>query len=223
MNPNRTNASTLRSSRSVCPGASGLPRRLAAAALGLLVVLTLTGSAASAPASARASKARVAIQRTHRVAKGETAVRIARRYGISLQDLLVANKITDPNGVLAGSLLVIPKAGYAARCKPGVTRRPRSGWAAAAGKLWSRSCPAKTEAAAKPEASRAHYGARGEHHSIPWSTPHEKGTPRQPSPERLRAPRIWFARRDHRHHAIALSAALGQGVKRVDDAAGSNR
>ena len=215
MNPNRTNASTLRSSRSVCPGASGLPRRLAAAALGLLVVLTLTGSAASAPASARASKARVAIQRTHRVAKGETAVRIARRYGISLQDLLVANKITDPNRVLAGSLLVIPKAGYAARvakAKPAVTKAaPAQAKAAAAAPAPAKAAPApaKTEAAAKPTKPAAPTTRVVEPPPFPW-TPHGKARPRQPSPERLRSPaRIWFGAKERpsssRHRALGCS------------------
>ena len=136
----------------MCPGASGLPHRLAAAALGLLVVLTPTGGVASAPA--RASKARVTIQRTHRVAKGETAVRIAKRYGISLQDLLQANKITDPDRVLAGSLLVIPKAGYAARvakAKPASPKAaPADAKAATAQAAPAKPAPAKTEAAVKP-------------------------------------------------------------------------
>lgn len=115
MNPNRTSVSTLRHHRSKCPGASGLPRRLAAAALGTLIVATAAGSLAGSPVLARSAKARVVVKRTHRVVRGDTAVGIARRYRISLQDLLQANNIKDPDLVKAGSVLAIPKAGYAAR------------------------------------------------------------------------------------------------------------
>lgn len=44
---------------------------------------------------------------THVVAPGESLAAIASRYGLSIQDLAVANGITDPNRVLAGALLRI--------------------------------------------------------------------------------------------------------------------
>lgn len=46
--------------------------------------------------------------RTHRVAAGETAVRIARQYGISLDALLAANPGLEPRRMRVGQILNIP-------------------------------------------------------------------------------------------------------------------
>lgn len=46
----------------------------------------------------------------HRVEKGQTAYRIARTYGIDVEDLLFANRIIDPRELRAGQLLWIPGA-----------------------------------------------------------------------------------------------------------------
>ncbi len=46
--------------------------------------------------------------RTHTVAAGETAVRIARRYGISLDALLAANPGLEPRRMRVGQVLNIP-------------------------------------------------------------------------------------------------------------------
>ena len=46
--------------------------------------------------------------RTHTVAAGETAVRIARRYGISLDALLAANAGLEPKRMRVGQVLNIP-------------------------------------------------------------------------------------------------------------------
>jgi LysM repeat protein len=55
------------------------------------------GTAASRPAP-----------RTHKVAAGETAVRIARQYGISLDALLAANPGLEPRRMRVGQILNIP-------------------------------------------------------------------------------------------------------------------
>jgi lipoprotein NlpD len=44
----------------------------------------------------------------HRVAPGETAFRIARTYGISVEDLAAANGIKDPRSISVGQELLIP-------------------------------------------------------------------------------------------------------------------
>jgi tetratricopeptide (TPR) repeat protein len=49
-----------------------------------------------------------ATARTHMVAAGETAVRIARRYGISLDALLAANPGLEPKRMRVGQVLNIP-------------------------------------------------------------------------------------------------------------------
>ena len=159
MNPNRTNASIA----VLGPCALAWPSaRLAAAPLGLAGRLTLTGRQQRA-ASARASCC-VAIQRTHRVAKGETAVRTARRYGIA-SGSPGSQQDHGSQRVLA-ALSAIPKAATRRAlllAKPAVTRRPRSGYARQLprGPLLSL-LPRPNRGCSKThEASRAHYGARG--------------------------------------------------------------
>jgi lipoprotein NlpD len=44
----------------------------------------------------------------HRVAPGETMFRIARTYGISVEDLAAANGIKDPRGLSVGQELLVP-------------------------------------------------------------------------------------------------------------------
>lgn len=44
----------------------------------------------------------------HRVAKGESPSTIAHRYGVTLQELLAANSISDPRRIQIGAELVIP-------------------------------------------------------------------------------------------------------------------
>lgn len=44
----------------------------------------------------------------HAVGKGETLSRIAKQYGVSVKDIIAANKIANPDRVDAGTELVIP-------------------------------------------------------------------------------------------------------------------
>lgn len=46
--------------------------------------------------------------RIHIVRRGETIYSIARRYGVSVQALVLLNVLTDPNQIRAGQRLVIP-------------------------------------------------------------------------------------------------------------------
>ena len=45
---------------------------------------------------------------THTVAPGETLLQIARRYGLSADDLIRANNLTNPSLITVGQVLVIP-------------------------------------------------------------------------------------------------------------------
>jgi LysM repeat protein len=45
---------------------------------------------------------------THTISTGETLGRIALRYEVSLDELMSANAISNPNSIIAGALLVIP-------------------------------------------------------------------------------------------------------------------
>jgi lipoprotein NlpD len=58
---------------------------------------------------------------THTVRRGQTLFSIARAYGISVQRLAEANRITDPSRVAAGQRLVIPQTKGTA---PRTGRRP---------------------------------------------------------------------------------------------------
>lgn len=47
---------------------------------------------------------------THPVAKGQTLYRIARAYGLTVEELMDANRIDDPRDLKAGELLYVPGA-----------------------------------------------------------------------------------------------------------------
>ena len=49
----------------------------------------------------------------HQVEKGESLWAISRRYGVSVDEIARANKITDPTSLPAGQILVIPQDSYA--------------------------------------------------------------------------------------------------------------
>ena len=51
-----------------------------------------------------------ATPRTHTVTAGETALRIARRYGVSLDALLAANPGLEPRRMHVGQVLNIPSS-----------------------------------------------------------------------------------------------------------------
>lgn len=70
-------------------------------------VLTIPGQSdgAAAPAPPAASSSGDGEASTHIVASGESLASIAKRYGLTVQELAAANGITDVNRVLAGALL----------------------------------------------------------------------------------------------------------------------
>ncbi|MEK7794225.1 MAG: LysM domain-containing protein, partial [Candidatus Hydrogenedentota bacterium] len=45
---------------------------------------------------------------TYQVKKGDTLTQIARRFGVTPQDILNANNLDDPNKVIVGQRLTIP-------------------------------------------------------------------------------------------------------------------
>ena len=47
---------------------------------------------------------------THLVGKGQTLYRIARAYGLTVEELMDANRIDDPRDLKAGELLYVPGA-----------------------------------------------------------------------------------------------------------------
>lgn len=84
------------------------------------------GSVASSPAPAAATGG--AQPRQHIVAAGETAWSIARRYGVTVQDLASWNGLPATMGLRTGQRLLIPVAGQTApAAPPGATTAPGSG------------------------------------------------------------------------------------------------
>jgi murein DD-endopeptidase MepM/ murein hydrolase activator NlpD len=128
----------------------------------------------------------------HLVQPGETPYGIARRYGVSVEALLAANRIDDPRRVRAGARLIIPPAGPAPEPDPPAAQT---------------STRAEIPALPPPPppadlgAMRATF---------------------QPSPARGSAPLIWptdgvvislFGRRDGaRHDGVDIAAPLGSAV-----------
>lgn len=51
-----------------------------------------------------------ALELTHHVATGETLTAIATRYNVSVQEIVQANGLSNPNMIYAGQMLVIPRA-----------------------------------------------------------------------------------------------------------------
>jgi murein DD-endopeptidase MepM/ murein hydrolase activator NlpD len=84
--------------------------------LALALALTSAGCAAqtqTAPASAfyRSNSHRSTRTASHTVALGETVYHIAHEYGVSTDDLMSNNGLTDPRDLQVGQVLVIPGAG----------------------------------------------------------------------------------------------------------------
>lgn len=65
--------------------------------------------------------------RQHKVASGETAWSIARKYGVGVQDLAKWNGLPSDMGLRVGQRLIIPVAGQAAPSSAGGTTAPGSG------------------------------------------------------------------------------------------------
>jgi LysM domain len=78
---------------------------------GLVVAPTPAPTVAEAPAVAPAvvpSPSPAPEERTYVVKKGDTPVAIARQFGVSVDELLKANNITDPRSLQVGQTLKVP-------------------------------------------------------------------------------------------------------------------
>ena len=75
------------------------------------------------PASPRATPKRPeATPRSYRVKSGDTLLRIARRFNVTVEQLQCANDIRNPNSVSVGATLTIPIESY--DC-PKPTKKPK--------------------------------------------------------------------------------------------------
>jgi LysM repeat protein len=86
-------------------------------ALGLLLLLALPTASAAAQSGAA----------VHVVAAGETLRTIAARYGMTVDAIVAANNIVNPNRILAGQRLTIPGSGGAAPSGGGGTHVVQAG------------------------------------------------------------------------------------------------
>ena len=65
-----------------------------------------------------------ATEEVYVVQPGDTLLAIANRYGITIDDILRANNLTNPDFVFAGQRLVIPVLGSAGRAAPATAAEP---------------------------------------------------------------------------------------------------
>lgn len=85
--------------------------------------LTIPGVGGSSSSSGSSgSSGGVASGTTYRVKAGDNLYRIAAAHGVSVQAIMAANNITNPNLIFVGSLLIIPGQGSSA---PAPTATPR--------------------------------------------------------------------------------------------------
>ena len=85
-------------------------RWLAVAAVSLLVSACATTQATTKAGSLETHAEPDQELITHPVGKGQTLYRIARAYGLSVEELMDANRIDDPRDLKAGELLFVPGA-----------------------------------------------------------------------------------------------------------------
>jgi lipoprotein NlpD len=98
----------------------------------------------------------------HRVAPGETAFRIARSYGVTVEELAAVNGIKDPKSLSVGQELLIPTVGSdedpdEPHAEPGVAPAPERGGAPVA--VGRDELPPRPSATGQPTGSRGRAGA----------------------------------------------------------------
>jgi len=112
------------------------------------------------PEGTTASKAQKARPKTYQVRKGDHLVNIANRYGVSVEDILIANNLSSPRDMQAGQELTIPAPGTS----PEEVAPPKRGGAAKSSKREESERSSKSEPAwmrrAKKLAARLDLGSR---------------------------------------------------------------
>jgi lipoprotein NlpD len=79
-----------------------------------MIAIACAGCATQSPAVGNSSSYRALFAHrnshatTHLVAPGETVYRLALRYGVSPENLMAANSLTDPRDLRVGQMLIIP-------------------------------------------------------------------------------------------------------------------
>ncbi|MBZ0319962.1 MAG: LysM peptidoglycan-binding domain-containing protein, partial [Anaerolineae bacterium] len=82
----------------------------------LLLALVLMLVAVSGPLDRASAQGGNTI--THVVQPGENLYRISLRYGVSVQDIVTANNIANPNIIYVGQVLIIPVRGTTPPTQP---------------------------------------------------------------------------------------------------------
>lgn len=86
----------------------------------ILLVLAVSSSCARQP-KVRPTPLKAGVTGSgimHRMVKGETIWRLAETYGVKAEEILRANRISNPNELKVGTLVRIPKAAYPKRILP---------------------------------------------------------------------------------------------------------
>ena len=127
----------------------------------------------------------------HTIRPGQTLFAIAKRYGVSLQAIVVANGIVNPSRVVAGTKLIIPGAMPPPPAPPSTIKQaPRT---------------SKRAAALPPPLPEPPPAPHPDVRALPWPVGgvviSAWGTPR----------------RNHRHRGIDIGAPEGTAIHSVDD------
>lgn len=103
-------------------GAAASPSPTPPSASGQPGVVATQRPAATPAASGAATPRPEPTNRSYRVKSGDTLLRIGRRFGLTVDQLVCANKIRNPNALSVGATLTIPPDSY--QC-PKPTKKPK--------------------------------------------------------------------------------------------------
>lgn len=90
------------------PPATATAETVVATSIATTLAVTVTAPAVSPVITSTASVTPVATARSHTVALGETLTAIALRYDVTVQELVAANDLAEPNSISEGQTLLIP-------------------------------------------------------------------------------------------------------------------
>jgi len=119
-------------------------RKLIRSALTLLILFSLGGCIGTCPLNGPCGSSSPTASsngsshpyKIHVVRRGDTLWHIAKRYNISLQDLMAVNHIQDPSHLIVGSRLIIPSRSYVRSNRPAAFTASQAAAAKGEGFIW---------------------------------------------------------------------------------------
>ncbi len=74
---------------------------------------------------AKVQRSKVTLPTNYRVHKGDVLGSVARRFGVSIDDILIANDLASPRSIRSGQKLLIPRPGEAIKARKAAEREAR--------------------------------------------------------------------------------------------------